>query len=356
MNKTEVPVSDNDMSLKEVFLRVKEYIVYLLRRWHLILLFATLGGALGWFLYHDVPDNYEASLTFMLNEDEGSSSSGGVGLILGQFGFSGGSGSGYNLEKVLALSKSNRIIDAVLLDPIHQEEDSFLLANELIKLYNLHEDWNATELEAFRFNAGSSMSLNIQGNSVLGQVRDLMFGRRQGVENLMAGQFSEDTGIVELKATTRSESASVELVSKQYEQLSTYYINKTTERQRLTFKLLTKKVDSIRLELTRVEYTLAELKDQSTGVFNRIFSVRMTRLQREAAGLSILYMEALKNREVTEFTLRNSTPFFQLIDAPSRPLNIVRISTFRKAIIGTFLGGFLITTLLATIKFMKDLF
>jgi uncharacterized protein involved in exopolysaccharide biosynthesis len=120
--------------------------------------------------------------------------------------------------------------------------------------------------------------------------------------------------------------------------------------------LLTKKVDSIRLELTRVEYTLAELKDQSTGVFNRIFSVRMTRLQREAAGLSILYMEALKNREVTEFTLRNSTPFFQLIDAPSRPLNIVRISTFRKAIIGTFLGGFLITTLLATIKFMKDLF
>ena len=65
------------------------------------------------------------------------------------------------------------------------------------------------------------------------------------------------------------------------------------------------------------------------------------RLQREVAALSAMYAEVLKNVEVADFTVKNKTPFIQVIDTPLAPIQPVRLSFLRLMLIGVLIGGFI---------------
>jgi uncharacterized protein involved in exopolysaccharide biosynthesis len=84
---------DNDeISLKELILKIKEWYIFLLSKWKLIVLMGVIGGLIGFTYAYFQKPTYKATLTFAMEEEK--SGGGGLGGALGlasQFGIDLGS-------------------------------------------------------------------------------------------------------------------------------------------------------------------------------------------------------------------------------------------------------------------------
>lgn len=78
--------NDDEITLKEIILKIKDYFTEVVKHWKIVLLVTFLF--LSYLAYKSIKSeySYKAKLTFMINQTEGSSLS-GLGGILGQFGF-----------------------------------------------------------------------------------------------------------------------------------------------------------------------------------------------------------------------------------------------------------------------------
>ena len=87
---------DNDeISLKELVLKIKEWYQFLISKWKLIVLMGVIGGVIGFTYAYFQKPTYKAVLTFAMEEEK--SGGGGLGGALGlasQFGIDLGSSGG----------------------------------------------------------------------------------------------------------------------------------------------------------------------------------------------------------------------------------------------------------------------
>ena len=343
------------MTLRELIFKIKEYLSFFWSKIIWIALISLLFAALFAILAKSDEVKYVSKLTFMINEDE-ESSIGGLGSVLGQFGLGGGGGgSEYNLEKVIELANSRRIIQGVLLsktDMTDTGED--YMANHIIRTYDLHRAWEEDgALKEFLFTHDSIPAFDRRERKALLQMYGLLVGGEE-LSGLINLKVVEGTGIISLGVSSRSEDLSIDVPQVLYEQLSKFYIAKSTEKQRSTFEAIREKTDSIKGALRSAEYSLARVSDRSNGVSMRKDRLRETQLLQEIQLLQIMYGEAVKNLETSRFMLQSVTPFFQLIDLPMSPLPAQRTSALRKAIIGSVLGGVIALMVFGVIKLYRD--
>jgi uncharacterized protein involved in exopolysaccharide biosynthesis len=156
---------------------------------------------------------------------------------------------------------------------------------------------------------------------------------------LMTADYDDETNIMSLDVSTTDEALSLELAKRMFESLSSYYVSKSIEKQFRTYTLVNIKRDSVLAALKSAEYQLANFRDTHRGLLMRTDQLTEMRLQREIAALTAMYAEVLKNTEVADFSLKNKTPFIQVIDAPIAPIEPVKLSLIRKLIIGLAIGG-----------------
>ena len=79
---------DNDeISLKELIFKIREWYQFLLTQWKLIILVSAIGGAIGYTYAYRQPITYMATLTFALEEDNGGGGMSGAAGLASQFGF-----------------------------------------------------------------------------------------------------------------------------------------------------------------------------------------------------------------------------------------------------------------------------
>lgn len=102
---------DDEISLKELVLRLKKWWNYLFSKWLIIVLTGILGGLAG-FVYALIKKPiYIAELTFALEEDNGGSLGAYAGLA-SQFGIDLGGGTGgiFSGDNIIELMKSRSMI------------------------------------------------------------------------------------------------------------------------------------------------------------------------------------------------------------------------------------------------------
>jgi hypothetical protein len=283
------------------------------------------------------PVTYSASLTFMLNEDQGGGL-GSMGGLLSQFGIRAGRGGKLNLEKITDLSKSRNIVSRALFSTSELNGKATFLANHIIEAYDYHSSLIDSELEGFIFKHNQLDSFDLNENSVLKSIHSLIIGS-EATEGLFSPDINDDTGIITLSASTLSESLSIELVNKIYDNLSEFYRNKAIERQQKAYNIAKDKVDSLQRALAVSESALANFKDRTGGLIFERDKSREGSLQRKVTILSIAVGEAMRTLEMSDFSLRNETPFVQAIDRPIPPLSGSSASLLRALIIGGILGG-----------------
>lgn len=349
--------NNEEITLKELIQIIKKLWAEVWLNRKLVIIVSILLGASLFIKTLIAPVTYTAELTFMVNEDEGGGS-GALNSILGTFGF-GGTTSEHNFEKILTLSKSRRIIGRSIFEKakINGRED--YLANHIIGIYGLHEQWEDSEngLKDFFFTSSDQQNFSVIENVVLKTIIGNIVGNvDRGVDGLFLNSYNEDTGIMSLTVTSLSETLSIQLVKSIYKKLSVFYIDKTVERQQKAFDVTKTKVDSLNRLLNLKESEYLKYQDSYRQLSLKQYESQKVKLERNLRVLTIAYGEALKNLEISDFGLKNATPFFQEIDSPISPLkpSFAILSLIKNLIIGSILGGIFSVFWITVRKIYRD--
>ncbi len=349
--------AEEDVSLRDLILRMREYALEALRYWYIPAFCALIAAGIQLYRYYTFDPVYPARITFSVDEDEGGGSA-GLSSLLGQFGLAGSRPTRYNLDKILELSKSRRVVQQTLFNKITIDGKTDFMANHLLRIYNLNGAQNkgVKKEDPFYFTTDSIGAFSRKENEVLLSLYNFIIGPPGKPKNaLLAADYNEDTNIMSISATTRDEVLSLELSKRMFESLSNYYVNKAIEKQTKTLKIVSEKRDSIVSVLKSAEFQLANFRDTHRDLQMRTDQVQELRLQREVTALSAMYAEVLKNTEVADFSLRNKTPFIQVVDSPLLPIAPVLLSLPRLLFIGLILGGAVGLVIIIGRKFLKGI-
>ncbi len=347
---------EDEITLKELILKLKEFWVELWSNKILIILIAIPFVA--FFVYKSLTSEikYPANLTFMLNDEKGGG--GGISSVLGQFGLGGlaGGGGAVNTLKMIELSKSRMIIKKLLSQKIDLEGKTDLIANHLIDVYGLHEGWAELEnydLGSFYFEDLIADNTSAESNKAILHLKSLITGG-ENTEGLFNITLDEESGILNIDYNTLNEELSIQMATLHFEILSEYFVDKTTEKQRISLDQIKNKRDSTFAELTTLENRLARLKDSSRGLYTTSAKLNELQLTRDVEMMNIIYGEIVKNYETSEYLLKTKTPVIQVIDYPISPIKPEKESLPKNVIIGLFLGGFLGSIFIIGRKILND--
>ncbi len=356
------PGHSEEITLKETILTTQEYWKEIKSKFLVLILFVILLSSFQLFKYFTAKSTYEAPLSFMLNEEDGSAG-GAISGLLGQIGLPIGGGE-TNLDKILELAKSRKIAQQALFTKKTINGNDDYLANHLISMLKEKNEWNRKgfldesdeyDIDNFSFTHDSFPSFSMTENKALKQLHGHLLGSKEVAKRaLLNNSQNEPTGIMTILASTYDPEISVALSKSMFEVLSTYYVDKTIEKQEYTFELIQAKTDSIYEELQQKNYSLANFKDKNQSLFARTDQLTESRLMMEIQKLSAMYGEATKNLEIAEFSLKNKTPFIQLIDEPVLPIEASKSSLIKSLITGIILGLFLGVFYLVTRKMIRD--
>lgn len=345
-----------EISLKELFEKGKEWYFYLLSQWKIIVLAGFIGGALGLTYSISKKPIYTATLSFALEDEK---SGGGLGGALGlasSFGFDlGGSGgnifSGSNLTE---LFKSRKMVEQTLLTPVVVNDKTISLAEMYIQNVKWREGWEENpKYKDIQFlpNPERKYFSRVQ-DSILGVIYNSL-----SKGSLFVGQKDKKIDIISIDVTSDKELFAKYFCEALARQVGEFYVATKTKKARANMAILQKQTDSIRGELNGAITGVAVANDNTFNL-NPALNVRRApsaRRQVDVQANTAILTELVKQCELAKVTLRKETPLIQVIDRPILPLNKERFGKAKGIVMGGFLAGFLVVLVLILKKILGNL-
>ncbi len=348
-------IEENEITLKELILKIKEFFQEVLKNWRLVVVITIPFVLYFFYQSYKTPVTYTSELTFMLNDDDGGEL-GALGGLAASFGLGGGGNSEFNLEKMLSLLKSRNIIQQGLFEKTEIDDQVDFFANHIIRKYDYHKKWEESDnLKGFTFKNNKVEEFSRIEYQALKSVYVKVIGSAKA-PGLLSSNINEDTGIMTLNMESTDENLSIKLLNSLFEKLSTFYIDKTIEKQKQTYEITKNKTDSLLGVMNYKQNSLLKLKDSNRNTTLNQYRSEELKLERDYQISLIAYGEAIKNKEIADFTLKSKTPFIQSIDLPIPPLepNKNLITYIKQIIIGGILGVFLAIAFIIGRKIYRD--
>lgn len=340
---------EDEITLKEVILKIKEFYFECRKNWLIVLLFTIPFIAYQLYLRFTSPAYFSGSLTFMVNDSKGSSMGGLLGTFKGLVGEDED-----KLEKILELAKTRRTVGTALFKKgtINGKMDFF--ANHLINIEGIHDNWKKdTILAGFTFTRSTTDSFTTVENRALRDLHQLIIGN-EFVKPLLLTSTSKTSGIMTFDLRTQNEQLTIQLLKTLFESLSSFYIESTIRKEQETFDLLSAKKDSIEGILYRNDIASAKHTDHSNNLLLQLDKVPAKRYNRNEQILTAMYAEVVKNTEFAEFALKTATPYITSIDEPIPPLTPIRKGKLKHLFLYTLIGAGLGSMFVISRKIYKD--
>ena len=128
-------MENDEITLKELLLKAKEWYVFLLSKWKTIVLAGIVGALLGLGYSFTKKPIYTATLTYAL--EDGIASGGGLWSLASTFGLDLGGASGnsgaFSGANLMELFKSRAMVEQTLLAPVTQNNKTISLAEMYIQ-------------------------------------------------------------------------------------------------------------------------------------------------------------------------------------------------------------------------------
>jgi hypothetical protein len=338
VDQNNTPQIDNDeISLKELVLKIKEWYQFLLTKWKLIVLAGIIGGLIGFTYAFFQKPTYKAVLTFALEEEKSGGGMSGLGGLASQFGFDiGGSGGGaFAGSNLIELMKSRLLVEKTLLNPIEVNGKTISIAEYYIQINKMREAWD--EIPAFKniqfLPNADRASFTLQQDSILKGI----FSSVTGPKNLTIGQKDKKVSITSIEVVSLNENFSKIFCENLAKETSEYYVEIKSKKARLNVEILQHQVDSIRGQFNT---SINDVASASDGIFNLNPALKSkgTQPAKRQVDLQInttMLTSLVTNLEMSKMALRKETPLIQIIDRPSFPLEKEKVSK----LISLFLGG-----------------
>ena len=341
-NTTEQFYND-EISLKELILKIKEWYIFLLSKWKLIELMGVIGGLIGFrYAYFQKP-TYKATLTFAMEEEK--SGGGGLGGALGlasQFGIDLGSSGGgaFSGANLIELMKSRKLVEKTLLSPITVNGKTQSIVDYYLEFNEVKKGWDEKPLlKNLQFPIDADRSnFTLQQDSIL---KNLASGLIK--TDLVISQKDKKVSILSIEMNSTNEQFSKVFCETIAKETSEYYVEIKSKKAKMNVDILQHQSDSIRAELNSAITGVAAAADNVFNL-NSAMNVRRTpsaRRQFDVQANTAILSQLVGNLELAKVTLRKETPLLQIIDRPSFPLEKEKVGKLKSLVLGGFLAGFL---------------
>ena len=335
--------ADDEISLKDLLLKLKEWTAYLLSKWMVIVVISIIGAGIGLiYAIYDKPI-YTATLSFVLEDEKsgGGGLSGALGLA-SQFGIDmGGSAGGiFSGANLLELFKSRRMVEQTLLNPVTVEGKPISFAEWYIQNAQWRKDWAKKEgYQNIQFlpNADRAGFTRVQ-DSIMGMMYEDL------TENgLAVTQKDKKISIISVEVKSTDERFAQYFTGALAKEVSEFYVLTKSKKANMNMAILQRQTDSIRGELNGAITGVAVANDNTFGLnpalnVQRVPSARrQVDVQANTAILTVLVQQT----EMAKVTLRKETPLIQVIDRPILPLKKEKFGKAKGILLGGFVAGFL---------------
>ncbi len=343
-NQPQFTDSSDEISLAELWLKVKSVVAYLWGYKFLIVAVGLLFGAGGYFKVKLAKPSYTASLTFALEQGGGG---GGLSGLASQFGFSMGAGAeGLGGDNLLSLMKSRRIVQDVLLSPIYVNGDSLLLVNQYVAAEpKLKAKWDSLGL----YPMVAAKCCDPKQDSALGVVV-----KSVSENSLAVSKVDKKLSFVTVSYTGADPVFTGYFVELLTAKSTDFYVQTKMANSTANIAKLEQRVDSVSAELQAAMVGYASAQDQNSFTVQSTAKVPSVQKQMKVTMLTTLYGELVKNLELSKTMAAREEPLITVIDRPHYPLR-VRESKLKSAAIGGVLGVFLTLVFLGARAFIQDL-
>lgn len=351
-----LPVDNDEISLRDLINKFKEWYSYLLSKWKIIIVAAIIGALLGVTYSFFKKPIYIASLSFALEDDK---SGGGLGSALGLVGslgldLGGDGGSVFTGPNLTELFKSRSMVEKTLLTPVVMRGKVISLA----EMYIQNNKWRNNWKDNPKFS--SIQFLPNSGRKYFTRAHDSILGVMY--QNLSNGGLSVEQKDKKISIITVEMSSEDELFSKYFtealaKEVSDFYIITKSKKARMNMAILEKQTDSIRRELNGAITGVAVANDNTFNL-NPALNVRRTPSARKEVDVranTAILTELVKQTELAKVTLRKETPLIQIIDAPILPLEKIRFGKIKGILMGGFLAFFLTVLYLTLVRICKNI-
>lgn len=355
MNSTDNNIANDEISLKELIEKGKEWYSYLLSLWKIIVLSGIIGAALGLAYSFIKKPIYTATLSFALEDEKPGGGLGGalglastLGLDLG-----GGGGSIFTGSNLTELFKSRSMVEQTLLTPVSYGGKNISLAEMYIQENKWREKWeDKATLKTIEFLPNSNRkNFTRVHDSIMGVIYDDL-----SKTGLTVRQKDKKIAITTIDVNSTNELFAKYFIEALVKEVSDFYIETKSKKSRENMLILERQTDSIRRELNGAITGVAVANDNTFGL-NPAMNVRRApsaRRQVDVQANTAILTELVKQSELAKVTLRKETPLIQVIDQPILPLKKEKLGKIEGAFIGSVLFGILSILFLSIKSFFKS--
>lgn len=346
---------EDEISLKELILKIQEWWRYLLSKWLIILIFGILGGILGFTYAYFKKPVYTATTTFVLEDEKGSS--GGLGNLAGLASMAGvdlgGSGGGiFQGDNILELYKSRTMIEKTLLTEVDYQGKKQLLIDKYIEFNKLREEWDKKpELRNLQFSVKNNQDFSRVQDSILGTiVNDI------NKSYLTVAKPDKKLSIIKADVKAKDEIFAKTFNDQIVKNVNDFYVQTKTKKSVENVKILQQKTDSVRSVMNGAIYSAAAVVDATPNLNPTRQVQRVAPAQRSqfsAETNKAILSSLVQNLEMAKISLRKDAPLIQVIDQPVYPLTKERFGKTKGVIMGGILVGFMTLIILITRRFLK---
>jgi len=340
---------NDEIHLKDILIKLSEYKTYLFRKKFVIITISGFFLVLGIVFAISADKKYTAELTFVVEGQQGSGGNlGAMSGVASQFGFDIGSSSRatFSQNNILELLKSRGVVEAALMQNRKVNKTNDLLIEHYLYLNKIKDSWRKDK-----------DIIPVSFHEILTQDNDSVIGDVWGsiiVDKLVVELQSDDANIINLSYTSVNDEFAKVFVEALIEQMSEMYITYQTAQASNTLSFLNNRADSVFVELEIAEEEFAKVKDINQRIVKASGRLKELQLMRRVEVLNAMYLEIVKNLELSKLTLLNQTPIIQIIDKPILPLEVEAKSITALGLLGAFLGGFLSLFFFIFRKLFKD--
>jgi hypothetical protein len=347
-------IDKDEISLKELLEKGKEWFSYLASQWKIIVLAGIIGAALGVAYSFTKKPVYTASLSFVLESDQ--PGAGGLGSLASSFGLDigGGGGSVFSGSNLTELFKSRSMVEQTFLTPVTYSGKSISLAEMYIQNQGWRDSWeNKPNFKNIEFLPNGDRKIYTRSqDSILG----VMYANIS-INGLSVGQKDKKATIISIDVTSTNELFAKYFTEALVKEVSDFYIDTKSKKSRENMDILERQTDSIRRALNGAITGVAVANDNTFNL-NPALNVRRTpsaRRQVDVQANTAILTELVKQSELAKVTLRKETPLIQVIDKPILPLKKEKFGKVKGIVMGGVLAGFLTVLVLIVRRVLKQL-
>lgn len=351
-----LPIQNEELSLKKVLEKAKEWQSYLFSQGKIIILTFIIGGLLGLTYSFIRKPIYTATLTFALEDEKSAGGFSGATSLANSFGFDIGIDGGgiFTKSNLTVLFKSRLMVEQTLLTPVKENGKVISLAEMFIQNKNWRKKWNKKpEFKNIQFPPGSNrVNFTRVHDSILGEIYQDLYKK-----GLAVAQKDTKISVISVDVFSTNEKFAKYFAEALSKNVSDFYIKTKSKKAKMNMEILKMQTDSVRGILNGSITSVAIANDNVFGL-NQAMNVRRApsiRKQVDVQANTLILTELVKQTELAKVNLRKETPLIQVIDRPIFPLPNDSFSKLLYALIGGFTAGFLLVFSLVIKRILNQL-